>query len=85
MSWVKSAVVASALIASSLTVTVRAEDYQLPAEVTPQMKAACETDVRRLCIGTNPTVAKVKICVAAKFTQLGHRCQIQLAMAGLKP
>ena len=63
----------------------RADDYQLPPEVTPEMKAACETDVRRLCIGTNPTVAKVKICVTAKFTQLGHSCQIQLAMAGLKP
>jgi hypothetical protein len=85
MGWVRSAVVASALVVSSLTVTVRADDYQLPPEVTPQMKAACETDVRRLCIGTNPTVAKVKSCVAAKFTQLGHRCQIQLAMAGLKP
>ncbi len=64
---------------------VNAEDYQLPPEVTPQMKAACETDVRRLCMGENPTVDKVKRCVTAKFTQLGHRCQIQLAMAGLKP
>ena len=85
MGWVRSAVVASALVVSSLTVNVRAGDYQLPPEVTPQMKAACETDVRRLCIGTNPTVEKVKSCVTAKFTQLGHRCQIQLAMAGLKP
>ena len=85
MGWVKSAAVVSALVVSSLAVTVRAEDYQLPPEVTPQMKAACETDVRRLCIGTNPTVDKVKSCVAAKFAQLGHRCQMQLAMAGLKP
>lgn len=62
-----------------------AEDYQLPPEVTPQIRAACETDVRRLCIGANPTIAKVKVCVAAKFRQLGSRCQVQLAMAGLKP
>ena len=58
---------------------------QLPPEVTPAMRSACESDVRRLCIGTNPTVAKVKICVAAKFFQLGKRCQVQIALAGLKP
>ena len=62
-----------------------AEEYQLPAEVTPQLKAACETDVRRLCVGQNPTEDKVKSCVAAKFAQLGHRCQVQLALAGFKP
>lgn len=62
-----------------------AEDFQLPPEVTPQIRAACETDVRRLCIGANPTVAKVKVCVTAKFSQLGNRCKLQLAMAGLKP
>jgi hypothetical protein len=48
------------------------------------MKAACETDVRRLCIGANPSVAKVKSCVTVKFMQLGKRCQIQLALAGFK-
>lgn len=63
----------------------KAEDYELPPEVTPQLRAACESDVRRLCIGTNPSVAKVKICVASKFLQLGKRCQIQLALAGFKP
>ena len=68
-----------------LTQASYAEDFQLPPEVTPQLRAACETDVRRLCIGTNPTVAKVKVCVAAKFSQLGNRCKLQLAMAGLKP
>jgi hypothetical protein len=78
----KFAVIGFVLAAAS---AVRAEEYQLPPEVTPQMKAACETDVRRLCIGINPTVEKVKSCVTAKFTQLGRRCQMQLAMAGLKP
>lgn len=61
-----------------------AEDFKLPPEVTPQLRAACEGDVRRLCIGTNPTVAKVKVCVASKFLQLGKRCQVQLALAGFK-
>lgn len=62
-----------------------AEEYQLPPEVTPQLRAACETDVRRLCIGANPSVSKVKVCVASKFLQLGKRCQLQLALAGFKP
>lgn len=81
----KSVLVASCVAATWLATAARAEDYQLPAEVTPQIRSACETDVRRLCIGENPTVAKVKSCVTAKFMQLGHRCQVQLAMAGLKP
>ena len=70
----------------SLSGAVLAEDeFQLPPEVTPQLRAACESDVRRLCIGTSPTVAKVKVCVASKFFQLGKRCQVQLALAGFKP
>lgn len=72
----------AAVVAAS---TAFAEDYQLPPEVTPQLKAACETDVRRLCIGQSPTEDKVKSCVAAKFMQLGKRCQMQLALAGFKP
>jgi hypothetical protein len=75
----------TAVALSTLSLASRAEEYQLPPEVTPQIKAACETDVRRLCIGTNPTVDKVKICVASKFSQLGRRCQVQLALAGFKP
>lgn len=60
----------------------RAEEFQLPPEVTPQLRAACEPDVRRLCIGAQPTVAKVKSCVARKFLQLGRKCQIELASLG---
>lgn len=59
-----------------------AQELQLPPEVTPQLRAACEPDVRRLCIGPSPTVAKVKSCVAAKFFQLGRRCQVELASLG---
>lgn len=66
----------------SLTTISSAEDFQLPPEVTPQLRAACEADVRRLCIDDNPSVSKVKRCVAAKFHQLGNRCKVQLAMAG---
>jgi hypothetical protein len=74
-----------ALVATTVCADLaRAEEYKLPPEVTPALRAACEGDVRRLCIGINPTVAKVKSCVAVKFLQLGKRCQIQLALAGFK-
>lgn len=76
----KACVIAIAAAASGTV--AHAEDYKLPPEVTPQLRAACESDVRRLCIGTNPSVAKVKVCVASKFLQLGKRCQVQLALAG---
>ena len=74
-----------ALSALAIAPAALAEEYQLPESVTPQLKAACETDVRRLCIGQNPTEDKVKHCVTVKFMQLGHRCQVQLALAGFKP
>ena len=82
---VKSVAAVAALSSCIVGSNVSAQDYQLPPEVTPQIKAACETDVRRLCIGTNPTVDKVRSCVSVKFMQLGRRCQVQLALAGLKP
>ncbi|HEY7670192.1 MAG TPA: hypothetical protein VH852_06090 [Hyphomicrobium sp.] len=62
--------------------TAKAEELKLPPQVTPAMRAACEGDVRRLCVGSSPTFAKVKRCVAVKFLQLGKRCQIELASAG---
>lgn len=74
-----------ALLAVLFVSTVAvAEEYQLPPEVTPALRAACEVDVRRLCIGVNPSVAAVKSCVTVKFMQLGKRCQVQLALAGFK-
>ncbi len=75
-------VMSLALFASPI---VYAEDFKLPKEVTPKMRAACEGDVRRLCIGTNPTVDKVKGCVMSKYFQLNKRCQIELASAGFSP
>lgn len=71
--------------AVAMSAVASAEDYQLPPEVTPALRSACENDVRRLCIGENPSVSKVKSCVAAKFLQLGRRCQVQITLAGLKP
>jgi len=59
-----------------------AEELIIPPEVTPQLRAACESDVRPLCIGKKPTMAKVKRCVAKKFFKLGRRCQIELTSLG---
>lgn len=60
-----------------------AEELILPPEVTPQLRAACESDVRRLCIGKKPTIAKVKRCVTKKFFKLGRRCQTELTAVGV--
>jgi len=60
-----------------------AEDFKLPAEVTPALRAACEGDVRRVCVGTNPTFAKVKSCVMANYRSFGARCKAQIALAGI--
>mgnify|MGYP001330008699 CR=1 FL=1 len=73
---------AAALLAL-ISAPAAAENFKLPPEVTPALRAACEGDVRRLCIGANPTVAKVKSCVISKFLKLGMRCQKEIASAGL--
>jgi hypothetical protein len=80
MSVKRSLLACAGLIAAS---AAGAEEFKLPPEVTPSLRAACETDVRRLCIGQNPTVAKVKRCVMVKYFQLGRKCQVELASLGL--
>lgn len=79
---VKRGLVVGSIIFGSATF-LAADELKLPKEVTPALRAACETDVRRLCVDGSPTVAKVKSCVMAKFMQLGKRCQISIASAGL--
>ena len=73
-------VVCAAVSASSLAF---AGDVQLPPEVTPALRAACESDVRRIgCVDATPTYSEVKRCVIAKYGQLGERCKVQLASVG---
>jgi hypothetical protein len=60
-----------------------AEEPKLPPEVTPALRAACESDVRRIgCVDSTPTYSEVKSCVVARYSKLGQRCKIQLAAAG---
>lgn len=75
----RSVLVLSGVVAAT---AAKSEQFQLPPEVTPALRAACETDVRRLCIGKDPTVAKVKSCVFRKYFQLGRKCQVELASLG---
>lgn len=70
---------------ATATSAIAKEEYQLPREVTPAIRAACETDVRRLCIGDEPSVEKVKSCVLAKFFKLNKQCQFRLMSAGFSP
>jgi hypothetical protein len=60
-----------------------AEEPKLPPEVTPALRAACESDVRRIgCVDSTPTYSEVKSCVIARYAKLGQRCKVQLAAAG---
>lgn len=61
----------------------QAAAYDLPKEVTPAIRAACEGDVRRLCIKPNSTVASVKSCVIRSFGSLNNTCKLRLVAAGL--
>ena len=77
-------IVTIALLAFA-TKAFASDEFKIPPEVTPSMRAACESDVRRLCISTNSTVDTVRQCVLAKFMKLGKRCQYEIASAGLAP
>lgn len=72
-----------ALAAISVTAVARAEDFKLPPEVTPALRAACEADVRRMCVDNNPTYSEVKSCVMANYRSFGTRCKAQMVIAGL--
>ena len=78
MKLVKSSVALMSLVV--LSTNVQALD--LPKEVTPAIRSACEKDVRRLCIRRGSTMSSVKACVIRKFKKLNARCQMRLVRAG---
>lgn len=75
----------SVLVFASTQSAYAADQFVLPPEVTPSLRAACEADVRRLCIKEGSTVDTVRDCVVSKFMKLGKRCQFEIAQAGLAP
>ena len=72
-------------LAVAAAVPLSADSLQLPPQVTPALRAACEADVRRLCLGENPTLSQVKSCMTRRFAELSSRCKLQIAVAGLTP
>lgn len=56
---------------------------EIPKEVTPEIRRACEGDVRRLCIRKDSTVSTVKRCVIRNFAKLNFSCKMKLARFGL--
>lgn len=60
-----------------------ANGFELPKEVTPELRAACERDVRRLCVRPNSSVSSVIACVRSKFARLNFDCRFRLTLAGI--
>lgn len=60
-----------------------ASAVDLPKSITPALRAACEKDVRRLCVTKNSTYRSVKACVMRKFSALNTTCKLRIARAGL--
>ena len=58
--------------------------FKLPKQVTPAVRAACETDVRRLCVRRGSTMSTVKTCVRRKFMRLNFNCKMRILQAGLR-
>jgi hypothetical protein len=82
---IRSVLLAAGLVLAFSVPLSAQSDIKIPPEVTPAMRAACEADVRRLCITPESSVQSVRQCVLANFMRLGRRCQMEIASAGLAP
>jgi hypothetical protein len=65
---------------SAEKVRVASVEFELPKQVTPAVRAACEGDVRRFCVRKGSTLETVKTCVYTNFSKLNAKCQ-ELALA----
>jgi hypothetical protein len=64
--------------------TARADEkFKLPPEITPAIRAACETNVRALCVTPTSTQSSVVSCVRRNYINLNKTCRSELASAGL--
>ena len=75
-------VLLGAIVLSSVAQPAAA--FKLPKQVTPALRAACETDVRRLCVRRGSTVSTVKSCVRRKFLRLNFNCKMRIIQAGIR-
>ena len=80
----RTAMLAAFAVALPMIAPQAAHAFKLPKQVTPALRAACEADVRRLCIRTGSTVSSVKSCVRRKFSSLNFSCKMRIVSAGLR-
>jgi hypothetical protein len=59
------------------------EKFKLPPEITPAIRAACETNVRSLCVTPTSTQSSIVSCVRRNFINLNKNCRNELTSAGL--
>jgi hypothetical protein len=69
---------------SIVVIPARADEkFQLPPEITPAVRAACEQNVRQICVTPTSTQDSIVSCVRRNFISLNKRCRSELASAGL--
>lgn len=54
----------------------------LADKVPSDIRRACESDVRKLCVRKGSTEDQVLACVKRKFEKLNSQCKIKLTKAG---
>jgi hypothetical protein len=59
------------------------EKFKLPPEITPAIRAACEDNVRALCVTPTSTQSSIVSCVRRNFINLNRNCRNELTSAGL--
>jgi hypothetical protein len=59
------------------------EKFKLPPEITPAIRAACEQNVRLLCVTSASTQSSIVNCVRRNFVNLNKNCRNELTSAGL--
>jgi hypothetical protein len=59
------------------------EKFKLPPQITPAIRAACEQNVRSLCVTPTSTQSSVVSCVRRNFINLNKNCRTELTSAGL--
>ena len=67
----------------AISAAVADEKFQLPPEITPAIRAACEQNVRSLCVTPTSTSSTVVSCVRRNFVNLNKKCRSELTSAGL--
>jgi hypothetical protein len=72
---------ATAMISSA---AIADEKFKLPPEITPAIRAACETNVRALCVTPTSTQSSIVSCVRRNFINLDKNCRNELVSAGLR-